>query len=243
MQDHLQFDYSYRLSALDINMHGHLRSSRLLELVQLVSGTHAEQLGLGESMLTPQGLAWVLVHQQIQMERMPRGGEAIHFTTWPGRGLHGLFPRYIQMDDEAGQPLGKACFLWVIMDLKERQMIQPASRSIHMPESSREALMPLPRLPKVLLPEVLQADFTVPFSDVDIVGHMNNARYLDLAENIIPVLKDGYVFKESLIEYSHELKLDETMQISLGQEESRFSLRGVKGEQTIITMFLEYDRE
>lgn len=234
------YQESYITQSTDLNMFGKLRSVRLLELVQQVSGRHAEALGMGEESLMQKNLVWVVVRQRLVISRMPAKGETLHFTTWPGRSIHGLFPRYMEITTDAGESLVKLCFLWVIMDYKTRTMIHPALYGLDMPFADREPLLPLPRMPKTLLPASKTVDFTVPFGYIDIVGHMNNTRYLELAENLIPAPGEGLSPRDILIEFTHELKLGETMQVEIGQEGGRFHLHGVKGEQSIITLCLEY---
>lgn len=240
MNEKMIFQYNYPVDTMDLNMHHRLRSSRLLELVQHVSGLHAEALGLGEDVLLSKDLAWVVVRQKMIIHRLPGRGETMCFTTWPGRGLHGLFPRYLEIKDEEGQPLADCCFVWVILNRSSREMVQPAALGLEMPSADREALMPLPRIPKAQLPEIKRESFTVPYHYIDFVGHMNNARYLDTAENFIDSVKEGAALKEAVIEYAHELLLGETMELCIGREGNRWSVQGKRGDKTIVSLFLEY---
>ena len=236
----LIFTWKYTVEATDVNMFGKLRPARLLELIQTVSGLHAEKLGFGSSVLGPKKLSWVVVRQRIEISRMPREEEILNFTTWPGKGVHGLFPRYMEIRDEAGNSLIRSCFLWVILDLESRIMIQPAAYGLEMPVPEREALMPLPRLPKQLLPEISRASFTVPYSFIDTVGHMNNTRYVEIAENYLSAPREGREPRELIIEFTHELKLDETMDLTIGKEGSRCSVKGMKADAPVFTLFITY---
>ncbi len=235
------FETDYTVDAVDINLYGRLRPTRLLELIQQVAGRHAALLGFGWKKLEEQRLAWVLVRQHLEIDRMPERDEIMHFVTWPGRPMHSLLPRYMQILDGSGHEIIRSCTVWVIMNEDSRSMILPSSFGINFPFSSREPLMALPRMPKVLLPELFRTNFTVPFSYVDIIGHMNNTRYMDAAENILPAPQEGAFLKDLLIEYSHELRLNETMEMTVGQDGSRFSVRGIKNGDTVFTLYLRYE--
>ncbi len=235
------FESDYTVDTVDVNCFGRIRPSRLLELIQQAAGRHADALGFGGRKLEEQKLAWVLVRQHLKIERMPERDEPIHIVTWPGRPLHSLLPRYIQILDKNGEEIIQSCTVWVIMDEESRSMILPSSRGIDFPFSSREALMPLPRLPKKPFPEISRSVFTVPFSYVDIVGHMNNTRYLDAAENILKAPQDGALLKDLLIEYSHELRMHETMEMTVGQDETSFLVTGHKEGDTVFTLCLRYE--
>ena len=237
----LIFQKEYCIEATDVNMFGKLRPARLLEIIQTVSGLHAEKLGFGSDVLNPKNLSWVVVRQRIEISRMPGQDEILHITTWPGKGMHGLFPRYMEIRDAAGESLIRSCFLWVILDLKTRVMIQPAALGLEMPIPEKEALMPLPRLPKQLLPEIGRASFTVPYSFIDVVGHMNNTRYVEIAENCLAAPRQGKELRELIIEFTHELKLDESMELVIGQEENRYSVPGSKDGAPILTLFITYE--
>lgn len=231
---------SYTLVTTDLNMHKKLRPARLLELVQLISGRHAEALGWGDALLSPRNLAWVVVRQKLTIDRMPGEGERLCFTTWPGRNMHGLFPRYMEITSPEGESLIRLCFLWVIMDLEKRLMIQPGVLGLEMPAAEKEPLMPLPRLPKQLLAADRRESFTVPYGFVDVLGHMNNTRYLEMAENMIAAPREGKALQEILIEFTHELRLGETMEVDIGRQEGLYHLKGRRGAQEIITLCLQY---
>ena len=237
----LVFNKEYTVEATDVNMFGKLRPARLLEIIQTVSGLHAEKLGLGSDILNPKNLSWVVVRQRIEIRRMPVQDEVLHITTWPGKGVHGLFPRYMEIRDGAGNALVLSCFLWVIMDMESRIMIQPAAFGLNMPIPEKDALMPLPRLPKQLLPECRKASFTVPYSFIDVVGHMNNTRYVEISENLLDAPRAGKELRELIIEFTHELKLDETMELTIGKEGSRCSVKGMKADAPVFTLFLTYE--
>ncbi len=235
------FESTYRIDTVDANMFGILRTSRLLELIQLVSGTHAGLLGFGGSVLDPKNLGWVIVRQRLECERMPRRGETLRFITWPGKGMHGLFPRYMQIENaDTGEILVRSSVLWVIMDKASRTMIQPASCGLEMVFSEKPALLPLPKLPKDRLPEIKCVPFTVPFCFVDILGHMNNARYLDAAENVLDDARAGRSIQSLVIEYSHEAKLDETVDMHVGHEGGDWSVRGMKNGEQIFSLYVTY---
>ncbi|MBP3728683.1 MAG: hypothetical protein J6H18_00260 [Lachnospiraceae bacterium] len=236
----LIYQESHALETTDFNMFLRLRPARLLELVQLVSGRHAQILGMGEETLQRLNLAWVVVRQKLEILRMPRWGESLCFTTWPGRGLHGLFPRYMEITSPEGEVFVRLCFLWVIMDKEKRELVHPLQYGLDMPAAPKEALMPLPRLPKELLPLYRQDSFTVPYGYIDVLGHMNNTRYLEMAENLIPAPREGKILQEAIIEFTHELRLGETMQLEIGREGDSYTVKGTRDQQDIITLCLRY---
>ena len=129
----------------------------------------------------------------------------------------------------------------VIMDKTSRVMIQPGSYGLDMPIPEKEPLMPLPRLPKKLLPEIRKAVFTVPYSFIDVVGHMNNTRYVEISENHLEAARLGKEPRDMVIEFTHELRLDESMELEIGQEGDQYSVQGTRNGGPVFTLFITYE--
>ena len=70
--------------------------------------------------------------------------------------------------------------------------------------------------------------FQVPFSYVDLNGHMNNTHYFDLAEDLIPAAAEGRQLKTISTEYSAEICMGETIDVCWGQDNNRYYLTGQK---------------
>ncbi|MBQ4424901.1 MAG: hypothetical protein II882_04085 [Lachnospiraceae bacterium] len=233
------FEEKYTLRVTDCDMHGHIKTSRLLELLQELAGDHVDELGFGRAYTFPRGIAWIVVRQRIEFTRVPRLGETLTLRTWPGRTMHTICPRYTVIEDSEGREVLKACFIWVLMDLTTRSMVMPSKYGVLIDPPPLEAPMKMPRSPE-LLPENRRFSFTVPYSYMDINGHMNNTRYLDMAEDAIAAPKDGKELRELTVEFSMELRLGESMVVLVGEEENRFSFRGISGEKDIIKISLRY---
>ena len=69
-------------------------------------------------------------------------------------------------------------------------------------------------------------DFTVPFSYVDLNGHMNNTRYFDLAEDLTPAAREGRDLREIAVEYAAEARLSDTLRVTVQEDGDRFRVSG-----------------
>ena len=81
--------------------------------------------------------------------------------------------------------------------------------------------------------------FRVPYSYVDLNGHMNNTRYFDLAEDSIPASAAGKALRLVQTEYVSEARLGAALQVRWGEENGAFFLLG-EGEKPVFRMRLEY---
>ena len=214
----------YRLKSRDVNMFSRLRVSQLFELLQEAATDHSDILGAGVHDIRPKGLMWVLARQNVEIARMPSYDEAITIETWPGKTVHSLYPRYYRILDEEGEPILESSAIWMLADMRERKLV-PSSRSgIEFSFEKRGVEIALPSPPRVFSTD-RSLSFSVPFSYVDMNGHMNNTRYFDLADNLSPAAAEGRDPKRILVEYSSELRLAEKYELFYGERDGRFYLR------------------
>ena len=227
-----------RLRNKDVNLHRRLRTSVLFELMQEASIRHTEQLGMGREMTLDRGLLWMVTLQRAEIARMPEYDERITLESWPGKTLHLLFPRFYRVLDEQGQVLLRASSLWALVDAGTRRMVFPDRHGIVIEgvETGEEAA--LPAAPRRASGGQAHS-FTVPFSYVDLNGHMNNTRYFDLAEDLIPAAAEGRQLCRATVEYACEARLGEKISVTAEEAGSCFYISG-DGEKKIFRMVMEY---
>ena len=226
------------LRSRDVDMFRRLRTSELFRLLQEASITHTEQLGMGREKTLDKGLLWILLLQRAEIDRMPEYDEKIILKSWPGTTMHLLFPRYYSMETEAGEHLLSASALWGLVDQNTRKMIFPEKYGIVIDGVSTGEEIDLPSAPRRI--ECTQSvPFTVPFSYVDINGHMNNAHYFDLAEDCIPAAAGGEALKSIKIEYVSEARCGESFTVFWGESGGTYFITG-EGERPVFRMALSY---
>ena len=176
-------DYTVLSSDTDANRR--LRLSRLFTMLQEASIAHTTVLGMGREKTLDRGLLWIVTLQQAKIWRMPEYDERIRLKSWPGKMMHLLFPRYYRIEDETGNALVEASALWALMDEKTRRVVFPELFGVKIRGVHTGKEIPLPAAPKMPA-NAQESTFNVPYSFVDLNGHMNNTRYFDLAEDRMP---------------------------------------------------------
>ena len=232
------YSQEIRLKNRDVDMHRRLRTSRLFELLQEAAIAHTEALGMGREKTLDRGLLWVVTLQRAEIARMPEYDELIRVESWPGETMHVLFPRFYSLETFEGESLVKASALWTLVDSKTRKMVFPERNGIVIEEERTGYEIGLPSPPKAIgCPN--NRNFTVPFSFVDLNGHMNNTGYFDLAEDMIGESAKGRQLKEISTEYSSEIKIGESMELKWGNEYDLYYLEG-NTERRVFRMSLKY---
>ena len=233
------------LRSKDVDLYRRLRLSRMFELFQEASIRHTEQLGMGREKTLDRGILWVLLMQSAEIARMPEYDEQIILKSWPGVTMHLLFPRYYSIETLSGEPLVKASAFWSLVDAKTRKVVFPekygvtidgivTGEEIHLPGTVSAAETACSR------------DFVVPYSFVDLNGHMNNTRYFDLAEDCIYAgwLHAGAAAEPQLksvrTEYQNEARLDETLHLRWSGEKGDCFISG-ETERPVFRMRFVYE--
>lgn len=218
-----------------------MRTSELFKLLQTVSIRHTEQLGMGRDKTLDRGLLWVVTRMHVELARKPEYDETVTVRTWPGETMHLLFPRYYEIAAQDGSVIVRASAVWSLMDVEKRSAVFPEEYGVAIEgeENGRE----LPWLVPVKPLETTRADvFRVPYSYVDINGHLNNARYLDLAEDRIEAASRGDLLKSVTAEYNREVRLGEELQIAIGADDNSYYVAGT-AEQPCFRLKLVFEEE
>ncbi len=235
------FETTCKLRNADVDMHRRFKTASLLTLLQETAIAHTEAIGMGRERTLDRGLLWIITLQRLSILRMPVYDETITVQCWPGKTMHVLFPRYYRMTSETGELLLEGSALWALIDEQFHQLIFPDDYGIRIPGLVTGQETPLPRAPKAV-PLTHQTEFTVPYTYVDLNRHMNNVRYLDLAENTIPHEAHDHPLKSLEIEYSSEAKLGQTIRVQWGKLGGVYFVDG-EDERRLFRVRLEYDEK
>jgi acyl-ACP thioesterase len=188
-----------------------LRTSSMLMLFQKISGEHSNAMGYTKEFLFDRGLLWVLVRENIEVTRLPHYGDTVTVRTWVGKPRLGLFPRFYDIVSSEGETLVKAASTWAVMNAKTRSFARLEEHGMefeaHLHGDEIDARVKMPR--DAFGDEkggFDEEDFHVPFSYLDVNGHMNNTRYFDLADDLLPSPADGKELAALSIELAQEIR-------------------------------------
>ncbi|HEY5913672.1 MAG TPA: acyl-ACP thioesterase domain-containing protein [Verrucomicrobiae bacterium] len=178
---------------------------------------HAEALGFGFSQLARDSKVWVLSRLLLQMRRYPRWGDRIGLNTWP-RGTQSLFAlREFELLDAAGQRIGGATSAWLILDVNSRR---PQRVEKYLTPITPVSSTATDREPEKLPPcsGNCASSWPVRYTDVDLNGHANSARYIGWLMDSYPA--DWHQrYAPSLVElnYLGESHQGDTLSLRTGQ--------------------------
>ena len=175
----------FEISAIHVDCFGRAKPSVLLYFAQEAAGGHCRELSLDWDTLAKRGLFWAVLRYRVQITRLPALGETITVETWPMPTTRTAFPRSTVAYDARGQELFRCIGLWVLMDMDSRAMVLPGKSGVDLIGTCRgNELAP----PSSIVPATLENAVTrrVGYTELDRNGHMNNTRYMDWVDNLLP---------------------------------------------------------
>ena len=204
----------FEISAIHLDCNGTVKPSVLLFFAQEAACRHCDLLALDWDTLSKQDLFWAIIRHKVQITRLPTEGETITVETWPMPTTRSAFPRATVGYDENGNELFRTVALWVLMNTKTRHMVLPGKSGIELTGTLRgtELAPPSSILPKSWEHTVSRQ---VRYTELDRNRHMNNTRYLDWIDDLLPSLYHrNHSAREFTVCYFSEVREGEALDLS-----------------------------
>lgn len=182
---------------------------------------NSEQLGVGYAYLKEHKRAWILNSWQVFFRRRPEVGEKIEVSTW-ATGFKGVFgPRDFLMKKSDGEELVCAHSLWVYVDTETGRPMKPGEDEIAVYEVEE----PLPVASfsrKIKVPENATWVDTFPVHKyhIDTNNHVNNAKYVELACEVLP---EDFCVTGLRVEYRKAAVYGDKIVLKCAMEENRIT--------------------
>ena len=199
----------FEVSPVAVDQFDRLKTSRILAFLQEVAGDHSAILGTDQKSLTEKNLFWAVIRHRVQITRLPGSGEKLRIETWPMPTTRTAYPRSTIAYDENGEECFRSISLWILMDANTRAMILPGKSGVEVNGLLRGCEL---QAPSSLIPKETAnvQTRTVRYTDLDINGHMNNCRYPDWVDDLLPsAFHAGHEIRELTLCYMSEVRENE----------------------------------
>lgn len=179
----LEVDWRVRFD--ECGADGRLRTSGFLRFAQETAWLHSEAAGFDRRWYLERDLVWLVRGVELRLSGPVEHGQRLRVSTEVAGGRRVLARRHSWFAATDGSPRAEALIDWVL--------IGPSGSPVRVPEeiASVFSATPLPgfapidlRLPRVPA-EALAHELDVRGRDIDPMGHVNNAAYVDLAEEAL----------------------------------------------------------
>ena len=219
-----------------------LKPAAFMDMAQEIAYWAAEELGFGYNSLHIHHMAWVLSRMHIHFEKPVKWRDIITLYTWH-KGSAGLFyTRDFDLKNEAGESCIQATSSWVVIDDRTRRFVRPEDlKSLLETGLVDDAIKE--NAPKLMAPKTVFESagvHVVSYSDLDLNGHTNNARYGVWAMDCLPLEETGVPVKDLYINFNKETVPGESVELYRCRDENVWWVEGRMEGKACFTVKLEF---
>lgn len=229
----LKYEQDLCLRTNDFDTYDRLKTEAVLEIFQDIAGEHANMLGIGFKASFEKGFYWILVRNKIEILKNPIPLTKLKLATWPHPKGRVDCNREYALYDLNGDIIARGLSKWVIISTETRRLMRTdkityANDDDTYPENYYTDIA------KVIVPDFSLFNkvlsHAVTKNDIDHNGHMNNSKYAALIFNTI---QDDYFITSLEIEYVHEVKYKEILDVYMYEDDEFIYHIGMSGENRV----------
>lgn len=213
----MEFQYSKKffIGYSDVDSNNRCKLSKIVDLLQNTATLHSKSIGYGTKEMMELKQAWLMLGWHVRILKYPEADMDVEVRTW-SRGIKGVeAKRGYEVINEEGEVLMIADSSWALFDLEAQKLIRA-------PEEMVKAYNAIERNPfegekSERLRDNQLNEFEVEIKigkrDIDTNHHMNNAKYMEYAMEVLP---DDVAITEFENIYRKQITYGEMINISYG---------------------------
>lgn len=210
---------NFKVSSYDVNPEARVRLTSIANYLQETAYTHANALELGYHHLLEKHKAWILARMRIRMLKYPLWDSELQIETWPS-GIEKLFAlRNFKIENSKREKIAEASTCWLMVDTETHRPFRIPPDFIKFETRTDSVFEASPG--KIELPSEMKLSEIrkVKYSDLDLVGHVNNVKFIEWCLDIIEaerIISKGV--SDFLINYISEAYLGDQIQLSCSEK-------------------------
>lgn len=167
------------ITASMVNHNRICRMDAICNIWQEVAGRHAHALGLGYYHLQAEGLFWALSRLRMQWYAFPIWQDKLEIRTWIHQMRGPLSYRNFSLVNTKTQTeVASASTLWTAVSRSERKPVRRLPFTDFPVLPDRPPTCGEPARIQIPGPMAKETTYQIRFSDLDMIGHVNNVRYV-----------------------------------------------------------------
>jgi len=238
--DNSTFEKNWEINFTQCYSNARIRYSDLSNLLQLTAGEHATIAGFGFREMAKNNQTWVLSRIRFEINRLPKWMDIVTIKTWiqhlEGAKSTRNFDVYVN-----NQLYVTATSYWAVINTVKRgpEELAIALGDFKTFPERHSTQKPFSKLNLAQTVKPIE-NYTVKISDLDIVNHANNVKYLDWCMDRLPmelVLTNQIVSIE--MNYLRELRYNDRVEISGNSTDKGYFMTVTKQERVSFALEIE----
>jgi len=233
MEDLRFYTLEYTVPYSQADAKGQMKPGALLSLfTNEMAENHSAMQGFGRQQMLEKGMVFLLSKVSIRFCRMPKAMETLQITTYE-RGAKGAqYRRLFTVKTQSGEIVAEAVTLWVLADMHAHKILRPSAFPFEIHVYDQPVDVPMDKHLHDHGEGQLILQRPVCYSDVDVNGHLNNAKYLDIVCDCLTCELQRADIEQVQIHYVKEAALSDKLQIYKSVQQQTVYLWAQNGEQS-----------
>lgn len=200
---------TFTVKCYEVDSAQRLKPTAFMDMAQEMAYQAASAMKFGYYELIQNNLAWVLSRMRFRFLDTPHWEEEVTIRTWHRGAFGPFFVRDFEVVGKDGHRMIEATSSWVVIDVESRRMSHPEDVLPKEDTACHDFAIETPA-GKVMMPRGVEPEYVtthkVAYSDIDLVGHTNNARYVAWALDCLEFGGDSIRVDEVEIVFHHEAR-------------------------------------
>jgi medium-chain acyl-[acyl-carrier-protein] hydrolase len=204
----------FKIGLKDIWKGNEVSNKAILEYLENVACYHSDSVGYGINTSDVTNLTWLLLDWKVKVIKRPKYGQTLDIHTWSRYIVKCYAYRDFEIYDENNNLCVIATSKWLLINNRTRKIVKVEQEVADKYESETEKSVFDEEIDKIKEPINYKSSiiYQIKRKDIDVIGHMHNLYYLDLAYETLPEeVYNQRPFDEIRIMYKKEVKLGDTV--------------------------------
>ena len=219
------FKEKFKMGLTDIGKDNKIKNIAILKMLENIGSYHSDVAGYGANDTYVKKVTWILLDWQVKVIKRPIYGQTLDIHTWSRKIVKCYAYRDFEMYDNEGNLCVIATSKWLLVNSKERKIakVEPELADRYESEIDK-CVFDNPEIEKLKVPDVFESEinYKVQRRDIDVIGHMHNLYYLDLAYEALPdAVYNKRPFDNIRVMYKKEIKFGESVRCKYANDNGK----------------------
>lgn len=235
------YSQNWEINFMQCTPNGKLRYTDLCNMLQLTAAAHSESGGFSFVDMQKFDQAWVLSRMRLEITELPKWKDQITIKTWINSLENSRSVRALEVSVNGEKCIGAETF-WAVFNTRTRRPEGMVLAHDHCEKYPEHRATSLP-FSKIDIDESKELLFErkVVLSDLDIVNHVNNVKYLEWC---LDVADNGLILNKKIasleMNFLKELSLGDVVEIHESQRENQTVFSITKEGKSVFALALNW---
>lgn len=215
----------FKIGLKDVWKGKEVSNKAILEYLEDVASYHSDSVGYGINTCDETHLTWLLLDWKVKVIKRPEYGQTLTIHTWSRYIIKCYAYRDFEVYDENNNLCVIASSKWLLVNNQTAKIAKVEQEMADKYQSELEkSVFQEKEIEKMKEPQNYKSSiiYQVKRKDIDVIGHVHNLYYLDIAYEALPQeVYEQRPFNEIRIMYKKEMKLDDIVNCKYAYEDNK----------------------